>query len=261
MPFTGSHPALIIPLLKSRYFSASGLIMGSMVPDFEFILLMKAHVIFGHSLLPMLWLNLPLSIVLIFLYHNVIRKALILNLPPYFEKRLRPFLNFDWNDYFKRNVLKVIISIILGNLGHLFWDAFTHKHGIFVEWMPFLEIPFKGMPLYFVLQYGFSLLGALALLLFFHKLPFRKYFPSNRRKEIYWLCIMMVASGIMYLRFNGATRISFDDWIVSSLCAFMGGLLLASIFDWLYYPNEPRLNRMKPINVEVDRSSKQQRKK
>lgn len=254
MPFTGSHPALIIPLLKNKYFSASGLIMGSMIPDFEFILLMKAHVIYGHSLWPMLWLNLPLSILLLFLYHNLVRKSLILNLPIYFEKRLRPFLLFDWNDNFKKNYLKVIGSIILGNFGHLFWDAFTHHHGVFVEWMPFLEMPFKNMPLYHILQYAFSLIGAIALWIFFHKLPFKHYYLSNRKKEVYWFWVGSVTIGVMFLRFRNMQEFNFDDWIVSVLCAFMAGLVAASIFDRLYYPNEPKIKRsMKAINIEADK--------
>jgi len=36
MPFTFSHPAIVLPLTKARLkLSATGLIVGSTIPDFE----------------------------------------------------------------------------------------------------------------------------------------------------------------------------------------------------------------------------------
>ncbi|SHI56446.1 DUF4184 family protein [Pseudozobellia thermophila] len=255
MPFTGSHPALIIPLLKNRYFSASGLIMGSMVPDFEFILLMKTSVVYGHDISSMFWLNLPLSIGLLFLFHNVVRKSMILNLPGYFEKRLRSYLYFNWNGYFRKNIVKVMLSILLGNLGHLFWDAFTHQHGIFVEWIGFLATPVMGVPLYHVLQYGFSLLGAWALWLFFRKLPFKDLYPSDKRKMAYWAIVGAVAVVVLFFRFREVQRFYFEEWVVCSLSAFMIGLVAASVLDRLNAFNKGRARQVKPVNVEVGHHS------
>lgn len=252
MPFTASHPALIIPLLKSRYFSASGLILGSMIPDFEFILLMKTEVVYGHSILPMFWLNLPLSIILLFLFHNVVRKSLILNLPEYFKKRLLPFIHFNWNRYFKENFVKIILSILLGNLGHLFWDAFTHSHGIFVEWMSFLQYPILNVPLYHVLQYGFSLLGAWVLWVFFRKLPYKNLSIDDRKKKLYWFVVVIIALGILFFRLKNVQKFYFEEWVICGLCAFMAGLLAASIFDLFYSTKERETDQVKPINIEAD---------
>ncbi|PKA98492.1 uncharacterized protein DUF4184 [Flavobacteriaceae bacterium MAR_2009_75] len=252
MPFTGSHPALVIPILKSRYFSASGLIMGSMIPDFEFILLMKTNVVYGHSLSPMFWLNLPLSLILLFVYHNLVRKSMIQNLPDYFEKRLRPFLYFDWNRFFKDNFLKVIISILLGNLGHLFWDAFTHSHGVFVEWMSFLKSPVNGVPLYHILQYGFSLLGAVALLLFFHRQPYKSLSFYNKKKLKYWIVVSVVMAIVLLLRLGNVVKFYFEEWIICILCAFMIGLVVASIFDGMNYTNKKRSDQVSTLKVETD---------
>lgn len=40
MPFTFSHPAIILPLsyLPKKWFSLTGLIIGSLIPDFEYLL-------------------------------------------------------------------------------------------------------------------------------------------------------------------------------------------------------------------------------
>ncbi len=113
MPFTGSHPAIILPLLKYRIFSVSGLLMGSMVPDFEFFLRLEANVVYGHSILPMFWLNVPTALFCLTIYHCVVRDQLILNLPLFFKKRFRPFLDFDWLSYLKSHYIKIVISILL----------------------------------------------------------------------------------------------------------------------------------------------------
>jgi len=43
MPFTFSHPAIVLPLatLRRQWISATGLIIGSITPDFEYFIRMK----------------------------------------------------------------------------------------------------------------------------------------------------------------------------------------------------------------------------
>jgi hypothetical protein len=52
MPFTFSHPALILPLtrLPKRWVSATGLVIGSIVPDFEKFLKMNDGNTYSHTL-------------------------------------------------------------------------------------------------------------------------------------------------------------------------------------------------------------------
>jgi hypothetical protein len=42
MPFTFAHPAIVLPLkhLPKRWYSLTGLIIGSMTPDFEYFIRM-----------------------------------------------------------------------------------------------------------------------------------------------------------------------------------------------------------------------------
>ena len=49
MPFTPAHPAIVLPLIRSRYFSATGLIIGSLSPDFEYFFKMSVDSIYSHS--------------------------------------------------------------------------------------------------------------------------------------------------------------------------------------------------------------------
>ena len=55
MPFTFSHPAIILPLKKlpKKYISMTGLIVGSIAPDFEYFLRMKSK--YSHTMSGILW--------------------------------------------------------------------------------------------------------------------------------------------------------------------------------------------------------------
>ncbi|WP_430907230.1 DUF4184 family protein [Maribacter sp. 2-571] len=231
MPFTASHPALILPLLKKRWVSASGLIMGSMVPDFEFFLRMEAHGPYGHGFWGMFWLNIPLALGFICLYHLMVRNALIRNLPSYFERRFRIFTKFDWLSYFKAHFWTVVLSVLIGNLAHLLWDAFTHFDGFFVIHWPVLERNAWGLPLYDILQYAFSLVGALCILKYIASLPTGRPVAKVKNNLWYWSLLTIVCALVMTVRFWGVPGFDFDDQIVCLLLSFMVGLLVASLID------------------------------
>ena len=58
MPFTFAHPAAIIPI-NSRFkskFCLTGLVLGSMAPDFEYFIRLKPYSAYGHNLIGFLYL-------------------------------------------------------------------------------------------------------------------------------------------------------------------------------------------------------------
>lgn len=230
MPFTASHTAIILPLLKRKVFSVSGLLMGSMVPDFEFFIRLEARAIHGHSFWSMFWLNIPTALLCIFLYHVVVRDHLILNLPLYFRKRFQPFLSFDWILYFKSNYFKVISSILVGNISHLFLDAFTHYNGFVVENIEFLNTEYWQIPLYHILQYGFSVLGAIAILNFISKMPTNKLKVDFSIKNVlgYWGIVSFVTMLIYFLRYDIEDYADFGARVVFVCAGFIAGLVVAS---------------------------------
>lgn len=230
MPFTASHAAIILPLLKRRIFSVSGLLMGSMVPDFEFFIRLQAHVVHGHSFWAMFWLNIPTALLCISLYHIIVRNQLILNLPLYFRKRFQPLLRFDWISYFKTNYFKVVYSILVGNISHLFLDAFTHSNGFVVTKFAFLNMEYWQIPLYHILQYGFSALGAIAIWNFISKMPYCKLKGQFSIKNIvcYWLLVSVLTILIYFLRYDAEDYENFTARIVFLCVGFMAGLIVAS---------------------------------
>ena len=116
MPFTFSHPAIVLPLsyLPQRWFSLTGLVVGSVTPDFEYFLHMRIQSDYSHTIDGLFWFDLPLGVLLAFAFHNIVRDMLFDNLPTTLKFRLLTFKQFDWNSLFKKNWPVVLISILVG---------------------------------------------------------------------------------------------------------------------------------------------------
>ena len=69
MPFTFSHPALVLPLnyLPKRWFSLTALVVGSMMPDLEAFLRFKSEKNVTHTWDALFWFCLPLGLLIILL--------------------------------------------------------------------------------------------------------------------------------------------------------------------------------------------------
>jgi len=180
MPFTLSHPAIILPLtyLPKRWYSLTGLVIGSVTPDFDYFIRMQIKSIYSHTLEGLFWFDLPLGVLLTFLFHNIVRDSLFQNLPNALKGRFISFTSFKWNEYFRKNWLVVIVSVFIGASSHLFWDGFTHLHGYFVELIPALSESVnlfgKAIPLPKVLQHSSTLIGGIAIGFAIYKLPIVK---------------------------------------------------------------------------------------
>ncbi|MEP7093456.1 MAG: DUF4184 family protein, partial [Flavobacterium sp.] len=135
MPFTFSHPAIILPLkyLPGKWFSLTGLIVGSLTPDFEYFIRMKVQSNYSHTVYGIFWFDLPLAILLCFIFHNIVRDDLFKNLPKNIQSKTLVYTEFNWNNYFKRSWFIIVISTLIGIASHLLWDSFTHDHGYFVN--------------------------------------------------------------------------------------------------------------------------------
>jgi Domain of unknown function (DUF4184) len=120
MPFTFSHPAIILPFLRTKKLSATGLIIGSMCPDFEYFISMKMQSNIAHTFLGLILFNLPVGFLVALLFHKIIKRNLIENLPSFFQNRLATLKNMKWIDYLKVNFFYVLISILIGAISHLF---------------------------------------------------------------------------------------------------------------------------------------------
>lgn len=205
MPFTFSHPAIVLPLtyLPRKWFSLTGLIIGSLTPDFEYFLRMKIQSNYSHTLSGLFWFDLPLGIVLAFIFHNYVRDCLFDNLPTVLKSRLEVFKQFNWNTYFKKNLIVVSISILIGAASHIFWDSFTHDHGYFVKTIPELtntvNVLGKQIPILKILQHSSTLIGGLVIVFSLLKLPVDKNVKEKLNLK-YWGILILITLLIIFVR-------------------------------------------------------------
>ncbi|UII25200.1 DUF4184 family protein [Fulvivirga maritima] len=235
MPFTFSHPAVVLPfgLLSKRWFSLTGLIIGSMVPDFEYFIRMRVNSIYSHTINGIFWFDLPLALLLAFIFHGVIRNELFDHLPFYFQLRFSKWKSFHWNGYFRSHFFVVTISIVLGTLSHLFWDAFTHEHGYFVKAIPGLayHISLFGytIPYFKCLQHISTLVGLIFIVITVSRLP-KNEVTLIKPKLKFWLLFIGIAALVLIVRFWCGLEISqYGHVIVSMISASLISLIVTCL--------------------------------
>src|SRR5215210_2636523 len=83
MPFTFCHPAavLVFNYFPKKWISLTGLIVGSLSPDFEYFIRMQKLSLYSHSLGGLFFFDLPVGLVLTFIYYKIVHKTVINNLP------------------------------------------------------------------------------------------------------------------------------------------------------------------------------------
>ena len=232
MPFTFSHPAIILPLnyLPKKWFSMNGLIIGSLTPDFEYFIRMKIKSEYSHTIEGIFWFDLPLGILLAFIYHNIVRNNLFENSPFFLKSKFLNFSQFNWNEYFKRNWFVVIISILIGAASHIFWDSFTHDDGYFVKTIPRLSEAVKlfavEIPILKILQHSSTLVGAFVIAFAIYKLPIYKTEKVNINLK-YWIVIFGLTLMIISLRLlNGLELRQYGNVIVTTISALLISLII-----------------------------------
>jgi len=236
MPFTFSHPAIVLPLtfLPRQWFSLTGLVIGSLTPDFEYFLRMKVQSTYSHTISGLLWFDLPMGILLAFIFHNIVRDSLFDNLPTILKSRLTKFKQFDWNKYFNKNWFVVKISVLIGSASHIFWDGFTHNHGYFTQAIPALtntvELFGRQVLTFKILQHSSTLLGGIIIAFALFKLTPDKNILGQLNIN-YWSILTTLTLSIIAVRLlNGLNYKLYGDIIVTAISA---GLISLILTPWL----------------------------
>jgi hypothetical protein len=205
MPFTFSHPAIVLPLVRKskHWFSTTGLVIGSLTPDFEYFMRMRMDSRISHTFQGLILFDLPLGLLLGFIFHNIVRNKLYDNLPGLLKVRVHHFRHFNWNAYFISHWGIVIVSVLVGAASHLFWDGFTHNRALFVDAIPQLNarIDLLGFsaPLYRILQHASSVAGGLIVGFTIMRLPETSVVHA-RPNPIYWTIVISIAGLITTAR-------------------------------------------------------------
>lgn len=235
MPFTFSHPAIVLPLtiLPRQWFSLTGLVIGSLTPDFEYFIRMRVQSNYSHTVYGLFWFDLPLGLLLTFIFHNIVRDSLFNNLPTIFKSRLANFNLFDWNSYFKQNWFVVLVSILVGAVSHLFWDSFTHDNGYFVRTISALtnvvDLFGRQIPTFKILQHTSTFLGGILIILVLFKLPADKSVHGQLNLK-YWFTFTALTLAIISIRLlSGLNYKLYGHLIVTAISASLISFTLTPI--------------------------------
>ncbi len=159
MPYTVSHAIISLPVCsftrnKIPLFSV---IVGSISPDFPYLLVLSPTHAPGHSVLGVLIYCLVPSLIVLFFWYRwfEIPTLNLFHLP----KRQR---RFTANSYFL-----IIIGVLIGAYSHVLWDATSHSYGAIVVANDFMHREIFSLPLYKWNQYASGVLGLILLALWY----------------------------------------------------------------------------------------------
>jgi hypothetical protein len=229
MPFTFCHPAIILPLTKSKKLSTSALTLGSTAPDFEYFIRMDMVRSHSHDFWAIFYFNLPLTILLYFIFQYIVKTPLITNSTSFFHKRFNRFLNLDQNLLSFKNLFYVSISACIGIFSHLLWYSFTHKEGFFEGHLPFLLVSFqflnKDIVVFQFLQTWSSIIGGLYILYFIYKMPTQTVkYKSNFIP--FWGLAFSISFAVIVLRNCQNSH----QFIATSISSGFIGLIISSFY-------------------------------
>lgn len=235
MPFTFSHPAAILPLafLKKKWVSVTGLIFGSITPDFEYFFRMQQNSVYSHTWDGVFWFDLPMGLLIIYLFNAVVRKELIENMPEFLNQRFSKFRYFDRNLYNGKEFLIVLISLLIGILSHLVWDKLTHRSVRLIDeqehYTVFWEIN--------------SLVGAFIITFVILKMP-KGNKIQGENIFFYWLFILIITAAVIYIRFLSTSGLR--ELGISAIVGFFTGLIITSLYKKLN-------NKTKHLSIQIGR--------
>lgn len=165
MPFTGSHPAAVLPFLGSPL-PMSALVAGSMAPDSPAYVprAVMAYPPHTHSLVHGIGINLALGLILWALWHGLLSRPALAAAPGCVQARCA-HLSLGMRARLRRpvDVLLVPLGVVVGALSHVAWDNFTHPWGWPVQRIAPLRAEFLGCQVWSWAQLGGSVGGLLLI--------------------------------------------------------------------------------------------------
>ncbi len=142
MPFTVSHIAAVLPFsrLLARWRLMSATVIGSMVPDFGFLLPWRISRVETHSAWGLLTFCLPVGLAAFWWFQYLVKPALLAVLPDGAFARWQssaipadPASPWQW--------VLAALGVEVGAASHLVWDAFTHEGARGMRIFPLLDDP------------------------------------------------------------------------------------------------------------------------
>jgi membrane-bound metal-dependent hydrolase YbcI (DUF457 family) len=201
VPFTPSHPAAALPVRRLwPWLPLDALVIGTLSPDFQYLLLLAPRGKFGHTLPGMLFFCLPVSLACWLLFRALVRPALLPMVPPGLA---------GGDDAAGRITMRTLrgaaVAALLGAWTHVLWDGFTHEGGWAVRLFPVL-LKFAFTTDYFpvnwftLLQHASTLAGGAVVIAWVrgwlraHPADARRFAPGQRRRLAGFLALLLAGA-------------------------------------------------------------------
>lgn len=155
MPYSMSHAVIAIPIsqLTKRKVPAAAVIVGSVSPDFPYLLALTPTSAPGHSILGVLIYCTVPSLAVLFVWFRWLEN-------PTLALWKLPLRNQIVG---VSSIPLVILGIFIGALSHVLWDSTSHSYGDIVQSSVFWNLEIMSLPIYKWNQYISGVLGLVLL--------------------------------------------------------------------------------------------------
>lgn len=196
MPWTLSHPAVVLPLrrLSPRPLDFSALVIGSMTPDLGYYINRFDLTAFAHTLPGSFLACVPTGVLFLVVFY-LFCKPVSYALPSPHRQALLPLCpSFPTG---LAHWASILLSLLLGAWTHNFWDAFTHEPGWFVDRIAWLrqhvvQLSTIDVHVYLVLQEVSTVLGFAIIAVAYWMWLRRQPAPVNQSESDGWRYLFWV---------------------------------------------------------------------
>jgi hypothetical protein len=226
LPLTVSHPAAawLVRRVAPRL-PLDALVLGTMAPDFEYILRLRVYGRFGHTPLGLLLFCVPVGLVACAVFRALVRPAAMRHLPAGLRS---PAPRHGW--------LASAAAVLVGAVTHVLWDSVTHGSADLAVDSPLLREMVAGVPVYHVLQHVSTLVGAVGIACWVrawvrsHPAEARRYAPGEGRAALRVVGVIVTFAALAAV-LNGARRLHASPVVAVGYAAVggMAGLAAAAV--------------------------------
>jgi hypothetical protein len=233
MPFTGSHPAAVLPLLGTPL-PASALVLGSMAPDYPYYLPITTTSWPTHTAVGIVGIDLALGVAAWLLWHGVLSGPAYACAPVGLRRRLAGRVAVGLRPRWRaRELATAVVALVVGAATHVGWDELTHPDRFGTAHVPALAHTWGPLAGYRWAQYASGLLGAGAIagyvLAWWRRTPERDAAPSQHPWQPWsaLLAVAAVAGVVGAVTAPGLRQAAFDGATVGGGAAAAVALVLA----------------------------------